>query len=82
MLLDATPSVPKDTPVSYTHLDVYKRQRDTAMPSGFEVVIAGGTEKTGIDVVKWAKKCQELGAGVILPTSMDGDGTQLSLIHI
>jgi cyclase len=50
--------------------------RDTAMPSGFEVVIAGGTEKTGIDVVKWAKKCQELGAGVILPTSMDGDGTQ------
>ena len=46
--------------------------RDTAMPSGFEVVIAGGTEKTGIDVVKWAKKCQELGAGVIyLPVWME-----------
>ncbi|HHY00547.1 MAG TPA: imidazole glycerol phosphate synthase subunit HisF [Methanothermobacter sp.] len=50
--------------------------RNTAMPSGFEVVIAGGTEKTGIDAVEWAKKCQKLGAGTILPTSMDGDGTQ------
>ena len=26
--------------------------------------------------IEWAKKCQELGAGVLLPTSMDGDGTQ------
>jgi len=26
--------------------------------------------------VAWAKQCQDLGAGVILPTSMDGDGTQ------
>lgn len=50
--------------------------RNTAMPSGFEVVIAGGTKKTGIDAAEWAKKCQKLGAGVILPTSMDGDGTQ------
>lgn len=50
--------------------------RNSAMPSGFEVVVAGGTKTTGLDAVKWAKKCQELGAGVILPTSMDGDGTQ------
>ncbi|MDD5347853.1 MAG: HisA/HisF-related TIM barrel protein, partial [Candidatus Omnitrophica bacterium] len=29
----------------------------------------------GRDAVEWAKRCQDLGAGVILPTSMDGDGT-------
>jgi cyclase len=50
--------------------------RNKAMPSGFEVVVAGGTKTAGIDAVEWASKCQELGAGVILPTSMDGDGTQ------
>ncbi|MDI3548984.1 MAG: imidazole glycerol-phosphate synthase subunit HisF [Methanobacterium sp.] len=50
--------------------------RNSQMPSGFEVVVAGGTKTTGLDAVEWAKKCQELGAGVILPTSMDGDGTQ------
>ena len=50
--------------------------RNPIMPSGFEVVVAGGTKTTGIDAVQWANKCQELGAGVILPTSMDGDGTQ------
>ncbi len=50
--------------------------RNNNMLSGFEVVVAGGTKKTGIDATEWAKKCQELGAGLILPTSMDGDGTQ------
>jgi cyclase len=51
-------------------------RRNGAMPSGFEVVVSGGTRPTGKDAVAWAKQCQELGAGVILPTSMDGDGTQ------
>jgi len=46
------------------------------MPSGFEVVVSGGTKPAEKDAVLWAKECQELGAGVILPTSMDGDGTQ------
>jgi len=46
------------------------------MPSGFELVVSGGTKPVGKDAVEWAKKCQELGAGTILPTSMDGDGTQ------
>ncbi len=50
--------------------------RNPAMPSGFEVVVAGGTKPVGIDAAEWAKTCQILGAGVILPTSMDGDGTQ------
>ena len=46
------------------------------MPSGFELVVSGGTKPVGKDAVVWAKQCQELGAGAILPTSMDGDGTQ------
>jgi imidazole glycerol-phosphate synthase subunit HisF len=51
-------------------------RRNRAMPSGFELVISGGTEPVGKDAVEWARQCEELGAGVILPTSMDGDGTQ------
>ncbi len=50
--------------------------RNPAMPSGFEVVVAGGTKPVGKDAVAWAKECEERGAGVILPTSMDGDGTR------
>ena len=51
-------------------------RRNKAMPSGFELVVSGGTLPVEKDAIEWAKKCQELGAGVVLPTSMDGDGTQ------
>lgn len=51
-----------------------KRNKD--MPSGFELVVSGGTKPVGKDAEDWARQCQELGAGVILPTSMDGDGTR------
>jgi len=51
-------------------------RRNMEMPSGFELVVSGGTKPTGKDALAWARQCQELGAGVILPTSMDGDGTQ------
>ncbi len=51
-------------------------RRNIDMPSGFELVIAGGTEPVGKDAVAWAKQCEALGAGVILPTSIDGDGMQ------
>ncbi len=50
-------------------------RRNAAMPSGFEVVVAGGTKPVGKDAVAWAHECEKRGAGVILPTSMDGDGT-------
>ena len=46
------------------------------LPSGFEVMVAGGTKGTGQDAVEWAKKVEQLGAGAILPTSMDADGMQ------
>jgi len=51
-------------------------RRNKAMPSGFELVVSGGTKPVGKDAVAWAKQCQQLGAGTVLPTSMDGDGTQ------
>ncbi|PKN81687.1 MAG: imidazole glycerol phosphate synthase subunit HisF [Deltaproteobacteria bacterium HGW-Deltaproteobacteria-1] len=51
-------------------------KRNAAMTSGFELVVSGGTLPIAKDAVAWAKTCQELGAGVILPTSMDGDGTK------
>jgi cyclase len=50
-------------------------RRNKEMPSGFELVVSGGKRPVGKDAIEWAERCQELGAGVILPTSMDGDGT-------
>ena len=38
--------------------------------------VKGGRENTGLDVVEWAQRVAGLGAGEILLTSMDGDGTQ------
>jgi cyclase len=51
-------------------------RRNKKMPSGFELVVSGGTRPVGKDAIAWATRCQELGAGSILPTSMDGDGTR------
>ena len=51
-------------------------KRNKEMASGFELVVSGGTKPVGKDAIDWAKQCQDLGAGIILPTSMDGDGTQ------
>ncbi len=51
-------------------------RRNKKMPSGFELVVSGGTRPVGNDAIAWAARCQELGAGSILPTSMDGDGTR------
>jgi cyclase len=47
-----------------------------AMPGGYEVYIHGGRTPTGLDVLAWARRGVELGAGEILLTSMDRDGTQ------
>lgn len=45
-------------------------------PARFEIFTHGGRNATGIDAVQWAKKMVELGAGEILLTSMDRDGTK------
>ncbi|WP_251391561.1 imidazole glycerol phosphate synthase subunit HisF [Mediterraneibacter agrestimuris] len=44
--------------------------------SGWNVYRSGGRIDTGLDAVEWAKKAESLGAGEILLTSMDGDGTK------
>ncbi|HEY6627516.1 MAG TPA: imidazole glycerol phosphate synthase subunit HisF [Acidimicrobiia bacterium] len=44
--------------------------------TGWEVVVRSGAERTGIDVVEWCRKATALGAGEILLTSWDRDGTR------
>ncbi|MBN1385279.1 MAG: imidazole glycerol phosphate synthase subunit HisF [Elusimicrobia bacterium] len=60
-----------------------KKQRETCQPVNlltcqprWEVYTYGGRKPTGIDAVKWAKRVEKLGAGEILLTSMDKDGTK------
>ena len=43
---------------------------------GWEVLVAGGRQPTGLDAVAWARRAAELGAGELLVTSIDRDGTQ------
>ena len=45
-------------------------------PSGYEVVVRGGRTGTGRDVVEWAREVESRGAGEILLTSMETDGTK------
>lgn len=45
-------------------------------PSGWEVHVHGGRTPTGVDALEWAEKVYRLGAGEILLTSMDADGTK------
>jgi cyclase len=47
-----------------------------ASPSGWEVFTHGGRRPTGLDAIEWAKRMEQLGAGEILLTSMDRDGTR------
>lgn len=49
-----------------------RRRKD----GGFEVYVAGGRKPTGLDAIEWAKQAEQLGAGEILLTSMDQDGTK------
>ncbi len=46
-------------------------------PCWFEVYTYGGRKPTGMDAIQWAKRAHELGAGELLVTSMDRDGTKI-----
>ena len=46
------------------------------MPSGFEVVVDGGRTPTGTDAIAWAREAEKRGAGELLVTSIDRDGTK------
>lgn len=52
-----------------------RRREDPANP-GWDVYVRGGRENTGKDAVTWAKEVEQRGAGELLLTSMDADGTQ------
>ncbi len=52
-----------------------RRRLDPARP-GWDVYVRGGRENTGLDAVDWAKEMARRGAGELLITSMDADGTQ------
>jgi len=52
------------------------RGAEAAPTLGWEVFTHGGRKPTGLDAVAWARRVEELGAGEILLTSMDADGTK------
>jgi cyclase len=52
------------------------RRREDRENPGWDVYVRGGRENTGIDAVAWAKEVEQRGAGELLLTSMDADGTQ------
>ena len=56
-------------------IDARRRLRDRA-DAGWEVFTHGGRTPTGIDAIDWARRAAQLGAGEILLTSMDRDGTR------
>lgn len=50
--------------------------RNSGMPSGYQVYIDGGNTATGYDAAAWAREAQNRGAGIILPTSKSCDGAK------
>lgn len=52
------------------------RRRKDPEHSGWDVYVKGGRENTGLDALEWAKEVEKRGAGELLVTSMDADGTQ------
>ena len=56
-------------------IDGRKNDSDSGLPR-LEVVVRSGSEGTGLDIVEWASRVEELGAGEILLTSKDADGTK------
>jgi imidazole glycerol-phosphate synthase subunit HisF len=52
-----------------------RRRADPANP-GWDVYVRGGRENTGVDAIAWAREVERRGAGELLITSMDADGTQ------
>jgi imidazole glycerol-phosphate synthase subunit HisF len=52
------------------------RKRVDPVNPGWDVYVRGGRENTGLDALKWAHEMEKRGAGELLVTSMDADGTQ------
>ncbi|MGD1898535.1 MAG: imidazole glycerol phosphate synthase subunit HisF [Phormidesmis sp.] len=57
-------------------IDARRRTEESASGPGWDVFVRGGRENTGLDAVAWARDVVKRGAGELLITSMDADGTQ------
>jgi cyclase len=57
-------------------IDARRRGAEHGPSDAWEVVVRGGREPTGLDAITWAERAVELGAGELLVTSMDRDGTR------
>ena len=57
-------------------IDARRSGGSPGQPAAWEVVVKGGREGTGLDAVTWAERAVDLGAGELLVTSIDRDGTQ------
>jgi cyclase len=57
-------------------IDVKRRPREPGRPQEWEVYVAGGSRPTGVEGIGWAVEVARRGAGELLLTSMDRDGTQ------
>jgi imidazole glycerol-phosphate synthase subunit HisF len=79
----ADPNVVRDAADRYgsqcivVAIDAKKRVGAAGQADGWDVYTHGGRKNTGLDVVTWAKQMVALGAGEILLTSMDRDGTRI-----
>jgi cyclase len=76
-----TPELIKDAAAAFGRdklvvaIDGRKNPLGSGLPR-LEVVVKSGNEGTGLDIVEWAKRVEEMGAGEILLTSKDADGTK------
>ena len=57
-------------------MDALKVEPTEKVPSGYEVVVKGGRERTGMDALEWARRAEDLGIGEICLNSIDADGTR------
>jgi len=57
-------------------MDVKKVPVSDSIPSGYEIIIDGGRQFTGLDALEWARRGEALGAGEICLNSIDADGTK------
>ena len=57
-------------------IDARARVEGPAGPAGWEVIVRGGRTGTGRDVIEWARRAVDRGAGELLLTSIDRDGTR------
>jgi len=57
-------------------MDALKVEKSQRVPSGYEIVVKGGRERTGIDALEWAREAEARGAGEICLNSIDADGTR------